>query len=538
MSAENMINWALNTGLDISILIVLVLVCRRFFVKMFGARAAYALWVLPLFRLVMPQTPITIPKPSWMQTGVAVPDPVMVSGTAQSIFTNQTAPPITQIQWHIPVLVLWLGVAAIWLGVLFWRQHKFIKSVYKTSAPISGSVRAKLARACKNLKLNTCPEVRIAKANIGPLVAGVFKPVILLPQDFEENFSTHQQVFALTHELAHIKRGDLWAAFAGLVFRALNWPNPLVHYCAVKFRTDQEAACDAYVLSTINGGSRAKQNYAATLLHSAKLAAPEYRTQTQNRLAAPLSLTIYHPLKERLMTLKTSKTNSTILSRLGVGAFLVAALTVTAPITFAAGPQTSGAQVLDAPTPPAPPKIKTQSKRVMKWIENNNGVETTKHFEITEEDGVTTAYSIDEHGNRTLVDVSEIGMKDGQGTMNMFVMDNEDGDGSIKIMMSDELGDLGDLEGLAGAETLHMTGDGHSKIFIKRMTTDDDGMIINMNEDAFVMDAGGRTSTMVSAAQSLLEQADDKDLSNKARRKLEKARKALAEAQEAIEAEE
>jgi len=44
----------------VSLLIVLVLIIRRPFARMFGARAAYALWMLPFIRLVMPE--VTIPR--------------------------------------------------------------------------------------------------------------------------------------------------------------------------------------------------------------------------------------------------------------------------------------------------------------------------------------------------------------------------------------------------------------------------------------------------------------------------------------------
>ena len=236
----------------------------------------------------------------------------------------------------------------------------------------------------------------MSKTNLGPLVSGFIRPVIILPKNFEANFSARQQFFALTHELAHIKRGDLWAALGVLVFRALNWLNPLVHFSATKFRIDQEAACDAYVLSVIGGGAQTRHNYAQTLIRSASL------TRTKPGQAPqinPLCLTIYHPLKERLMTLKNTKNTSTILSRIGVGAFIAAALAATAPLTFAAsGPADEAAQT------------QTKSKKVIKWVENNDGVETTKHFEVMSENGVTTAYSIDEFGNKTLINADEVEM--------------------------------------------------------------------------------------------------------------------------------
>ena len=99
-------------------------------------------------------------------------------------------------------------------------------------------------------------------------MTGVLNPVIILPQRFETEFETEQRSFALTHELAHLKRKDHWVALTALVFRTVNWPNPLVHFAAHRLRADQEAACDAYVVR-LTGGD-AVHSYAETLVKAAK----------------------------------------------------------------------------------------------------------------------------------------------------------------------------------------------------------------------------------------------------------------------------
>ena len=470
---------------------------------------------------------------------------------------------------------------------------------------MSPQVQHKLSQACETLALNSAPDICISASNAGPMVAGVLRPIIILPKNFGSDFNDRQQYFALTHELAHIKRRDLWAAFGALLFRALNWPNPLVHLCAVKFRTDQEAACDAYVLNIIGGGTQTKQNYAATLIHSATLAAKVAAISTkkstrtprtssnQSVLVNPLCLTIYHPLKERLMTLKTSKNNSTILSRIGVGAFLVAALAATAPITIASAS--------DGPVAEAP-KVKTETKKVMKWVVKNDDVETTKHIEINVEDGVTTAYSLDKDGNKTEIDMSEVeGMDgleglagleglegleglaglaalegleglealealEGLAGMKVFVTDGMSGEKHIKIMKgkhmkhmkgmkADHMIIMKNLKKMDGKHMLHMKDGEHSNIIIKRISKDGDGTVIDMDNDFRVFPGddngfrfftgdgeGNHAAAMVGAAQSLLDQAETmtggKELSSKTLKKLKKARKALKEAQEALEAEE
>ncbi len=51
--------WLADTMIWTGVLIALVLVLRRPVSRVFGAQAAYALWLLPFLRLILP--PITLP---------------------------------------------------------------------------------------------------------------------------------------------------------------------------------------------------------------------------------------------------------------------------------------------------------------------------------------------------------------------------------------------------------------------------------------------------------------------------------------------
>ena len=54
MTTKIFLDTALQTGVSIALLIGLVLLIRPLFAKHFGAKATYMLWLLPLFRLVLP----------------------------------------------------------------------------------------------------------------------------------------------------------------------------------------------------------------------------------------------------------------------------------------------------------------------------------------------------------------------------------------------------------------------------------------------------------------------------------------------------
>ena len=44
-----------------------------------------------------------------------------------------------------------------------------------------------------------------------PVVTGLFRPAVVLPAWFAQDYSRTEARAAIAHELTHVKRGDLWA---------------------------------------------------------------------------------------------------------------------------------------------------------------------------------------------------------------------------------------------------------------------------------------------------------------------------------------
>jgi len=540
MSAQDVMSWAAGTGMSITILIAFILIIRRPFTRYFGSHAAYALWTLPVIRLLMPE--MTLPfisafapqsTPRILLTSFDfVPAPVPEAVLMQAF-------PIM-----VVLLVVWLGGAVIMLLGQALRQNRYMRQIRQLPEP-SIDIMSDIERAVRVSGLKRTPEFRLSNDNTGPLVAGLIRPVIILPKDFTEIYSAHQRHFALVHECTHIRRADLWAAFAALIFRAINWPNPLVHYAARAFRVDQEAACDAAVMRAVGEGhENSTHSYAETLLHAAK------NSNTQVA-AVPLGLTIHHPLKERLMTLKTNTCKTGLLSRLAAASTIVLALAATAPLTMASAHPGETSSDVDS---------KLKSKKVIKWTEKDDiGNAVSKHYEIITEDGETTAWEIDAFGNKTELETSDIkGLKGfdnfdmpggktklkilGLGdSKTMSFHGNDDKRLVIKKLLKDgefAFGEDSEFPGKLMGENrelfLKQLTDGkHGKVFT---FSSEDDMEITSDLNSFVFGGGGHTKSLVTAAESMLSKAKTDELSSNARRKLEKAQRALEEAKEALEA--
>src|SRR6185295_14926479 len=105
------------------------------------------------------------------------------------------------------------------------------------------------------------PTVRMSTAVRGACLAGIFRPMILLPVDREHGAERE----VLVHELAHLMRGDcLWALASGVMV-AILWWNPLAWVLVRNIERDAEEACDDVVL--LHGGERSR--YARMLVDTA-----------------------------------------------------------------------------------------------------------------------------------------------------------------------------------------------------------------------------------------------------------------------------
>lgn len=240
-----MIDWLIDTLVWTGALIALVLLVRRPVARHLGAQAAYMLWLLPFARLFVPaiELPAAFAPEAAPAPMVAI-DPVMLMA-----MQAQPAPqPDTSWLWFALAIGAWLTGAIVMLG---WRYLAYFR------------MRARLLEhAEEKLRIGG---VRIVEsgATESPLAFGIVDKVIAVPAMFLETADTRTRNLAIAHEMAHHERGDLIANFAAQPLFALHWFNPLGWLGWRALRRDQEAACDARVVSDSDDDTRAA--YAQTI---------------------------------------------------------------------------------------------------------------------------------------------------------------------------------------------------------------------------------------------------------------------------------
>ena len=312
-------------------LIGVALLLRRPVAKYLGAGAAYALWFLPLIRMLFP--PVTLP--AWMRPELSVGGdaaseviaadlafaPSAESGFSYSEFVSPagTAPLDTPIDLLTPLVIVWLVGAAIFMGRRFWLYGELRRELLEDARPVGevGPIRLIETTAIS-----------------GPMAFGVFDKVVALPDGFMASRERQVRDLAIAHELAHHRGHDILVNVLVQPLFAIHWFNPLGWMGWSAMRRDQEAACDARVVASRSREERAA--YAAIIADFAR------RPQIAPRpaLAAPMACpvlgdkSIIHRLRSLPMTDHSRRRRFAVRGAVAAAVF---ALPMTASIGYAEG---------------------------------------------------------------------------------------------------------------------------------------------------------------------------------------------------------
>ncbi|MEO6798974.1 MAG: M56 family metallopeptidase, partial [Rhodanobacter sp.] len=165
------------------------------------------------------------------------------SRSAGALATTSTA---STVHWRTLVLALWLAAVLVQLPLLA-RQWRRTGRLLDTAQPLAdASMQAACAQRARSLGLRRCPPLYVSAEIVSPQVNGLRRPVVLLPASHA--MTPAESAMAIAHELAHLRRGDLWLAWLPAIAGRLFFFHPLVRLALREYAFEREAACDADVL--------------------------------------------------------------------------------------------------------------------------------------------------------------------------------------------------------------------------------------------------------------------------------------------------
>jgi beta-lactamase regulating signal transducer with metallopeptidase domain/ankyrin repeat protein len=233
--AGDLLALLIRANLAIGAAVILALLLRRPVRRLFGARAAYVLWLIaPLatVAVLLPARTMTVraPAPSAPAVSTAAPGTDIRPAATAAPPRPAMPAPAPRLDLDGPLVALWGLVALLALVVQAERQRRFVKSLGRLRDGDDGLFHAE-------------------RGGVGPAVIGALAPKVVLPADFAVRFTREEQALILAHERSHLSTGDAQINALTTALQCLFWFNPLVHLGAHRLRVDQEIACDAAVLA-------------------------------------------------------------------------------------------------------------------------------------------------------------------------------------------------------------------------------------------------------------------------------------------------
>jgi beta-lactamase regulating signal transducer with metallopeptidase domain len=199
----------------------------------------HAFWLVPLVRLWL----VEVPPHPWSLFAWINPPPAeavaqaWVGWEAAPVEPRKAEALAAAAPWSPGSVAagLWLAGAVLTaggLGALEWRGRRRLARL-----PLLEDERvAQLVReGAERLGLGRVPELRAAPLDLPAGVAGGLRPVLLISPTVA-TLPEARLRHVLWHELAHLRRGDLWVLAAARAACVLHWFNPAAWWLARRLR--------------------------------------------------------------------------------------------------------------------------------------------------------------------------------------------------------------------------------------------------------------------------------------------------------------
>lgn len=314
--------WLATHSLQAGVLVLLVLLVQWTFRRRLTSRWRFALWWIVLLRLLLPFGPESgLSLFNWVLPGVVFPHQPDDAPSAAAAYetpwpenpiptatidvgplpadeldlntvwgkryhrsaeppANATQPPIPPtiqiprpppqpqipwIAWLVPSLVyIWLTGIVTLAAVVTVQILRFERKLSRAETTGDDSLHTLLEDCRSEFRISRTIELVETSAVQSPALFGLFRLRLLLPRGIGAQFNRAELRYIFLHELAHVKRGDLWLNWLVTALQIIHWFNPLLWLGFARLRADRELACDE--LALLRAGDQAGTAYGETVV--------------------------------------------------------------------------------------------------------------------------------------------------------------------------------------------------------------------------------------------------------------------------------
>lgn len=162
------------------------------------------------------------------------------------------------------VVLLWGLGSAVGLALLL-RRVATLRRFVRLLQPADAQLLAEVREAQRRVGLRRAPRVLVCDAALPPSVfVGLGGATLVAPSRIVAALDRHTRLGLWTHELAHVRRGDVWLRWVEAMVQVALWWHPLCWWLTRQLRAAEERACDAW--ATAGATPEQRRSYCDALL--------------------------------------------------------------------------------------------------------------------------------------------------------------------------------------------------------------------------------------------------------------------------------
>ena len=173
-------------------------------------------------------------------TTVATPIETFLETEAETTFK----PPENRLPVTTVLGIIWLCGAVAYAGIVMGMWVRWSLSLRNSTVAADAALVALVAELSQRLGVRRKVRLVVTSKHLGPVVYGLFRPTLLLPELLWSERSTKRIEAILAHELTHVRRGDAPIGLLQLIAQVVWWFHPLIWWANRQTCREKERCCD------------------------------------------------------------------------------------------------------------------------------------------------------------------------------------------------------------------------------------------------------------------------------------------------------
>jgi len=242
--SEKWFSYLADSSLQLIFFFVIVFLLSSLF-RNRSAKFLYGLWFLLLIKAIIPPSiPLPFEKQIDFIPQISFPIyPIMES-------TSEATISIPQLEMTSYFFLGWFSVVVLLIGFVAWKNLSFRLKLKKAVPIHHGFIPDSIAESIGNNKIS----IFLLDNICAPFTINLFRSKIYLPLEAQK-WDKKRLEAILMHELAHIKRKDLWVNLLQNVVQVFYFYHPFVWIANWQLNNLRERVCDDLVIVKSNGYS-------------------------------------------------------------------------------------------------------------------------------------------------------------------------------------------------------------------------------------------------------------------------------------------